>query len=129
MSSVPEPAQSAITFTTSSGGALAAAAAVEAARSELEPNRAKLSAAEDVDERHLFVWMDGSAGLASMSLRDAGAPPSDPVDLGDGVDVLWVAAVDASRRPIGASVFWRAARGHWEDWSTQVTSRANVPSV
>jgi len=24
--------------------------------------------------------------------------PSDPVDLGDGVDVLWVAAVDASRR-------------------------------
>jgi hypothetical protein len=127
VSFAPEPAQSAITFTTSSGGAVAAAAAVEAAMSELEPNRAKLAAAEDVDERHLFVWVDGSAGLASMSLRDAGAPPSDPVDLGDGVDVLWVAAVDASRRPIGASVLWRAARERWEDWSTQVTSRADVP--
>ncbi len=95
--------------------------------SELEPNRAKLASAEDVDERHLFVWVDGSAGLANISLRDAGAPPSDAVDLGDGVDVLWVAAVDASRRPIGASVLWRAARERWEDWSTQVMSRADVP--
>ncbi len=129
VSFAPEPALSAVTFTTSSGGTVAAAAAVEAAMSELEPNRGKLAAAEDVDERHLFVWVDGSAGLASMSLRDAGAPPPDPVDLGGGVDVLWVAAVDASRRPIVASVLWRAARERWEDWSSLVTSRANVPHV
>lgn len=128
VSFAPEPAQSAITFTTSSGGAIAASAAVEGAMSELEPNRAKLAAAEDVDERHLFVWVDGSAGLASMSLRDAGAPPSDLVELGDGIDVLWVAAVDASRRPISASVLWRASGGHWDDWTAWVTSRTSLPS-
>ncbi len=129
VSFAPEPAQSAITFTTSSGGAVAASAAVEAAMSEVDPNRAKLAAAEDVDERHLFVWVDGSAGLASRSLRVAGAPPSDPVDLGDGVDVLWVAAVDAGGRPISASVLWRASAGHWEDWTSQITSRTSpLPS-
>ncbi len=86
--------------------------------SELEPNRAKLAAAEDVDERRLFVWVDGSAGLASMSLRDADAPPSDRADLGDGIDVLWVAAVDAGRRPMAASVLWRTeSRAPWEDWT------------
>jgi hypothetical protein len=128
VSFAPEPAQSAITFTTSSGGAVAASVAVDGAMSELEPNRAKLAAAVGVDERHLFVWVDGSAGLASMSLRDAGAPPSDLVELGDGIDVLWVAAVDASRRPISASVLWRASGRHWEDWTSRVTSRTSIPS-
>ena len=118
VSFAPEPARSAITFTTSSGGAIAASAVVEGAMSELEQNRAKLAAAQDVDERHLFVWVDGSAGLASMSLRDADAPPSDLADLGDRIDVLWVAAVDVGRRPMAASVLWRTeSRVPWEDWT------------
>lgn len=96
---------------------------VDAAVSELDANRAKLANASGVDERHLFVWINPSAVAAHFSLRDE-ALPTDPVDLGHGIDVLWVAGSDASRRPAVVSRLWRVRSNEpWEDWTDQV--RAN----
>ncbi len=119
---------SAVALMTSGGGALGASVAARAAIGEMEANSAKLARAAGVHERHLFVWVDGSAWHASLSLRQAASPPSDPIDLEDGIDVLWVAAVDSSRRPITASVLWRATAGRWEDWTPSLVSRLPGPS-
>jgi hypothetical protein len=59
---VPGTTRSAIMLTTSGGGALGPDVVVDAAMGELETNRAKLATAVDAVERHLFVWIDGSAG-------------------------------------------------------------------
>jgi hypothetical protein len=93
---------------------------VEAAMSELDANRAKLASASDVDERHLFVWINPSAVAAHFSLRDE-ALPTDPVDLGEGIDVLWIAGCDMSRRPAVVSRLWRVESNQpWEDLTDQV---------
>jgi hypothetical protein len=118
---VPGTTRSAIMLTTSGGGALGPDVVVDAAMGELETNRAKLATAVDAVERHLFVWIDGSAALASMSLRGSEPPSSEAPDFGSGVDVLWVAAVDVTRRPLTASVLWRAEPGGpWADWTPRI---------
>jgi hypothetical protein len=96
---------------------------VDGALAELEPNRAKLTAASNVDERHLFVWIHPSAIAVHFSLRDEGLP-SEVVDLGPGIDVLWVAGADTSRRPSVVSHLWRVQSNQpWEDWTPQVRAR------
>lgn len=129
VSFLTDPDRSAITFTTSGGGALHPDIAVAAAMTEVEPNRAKLRAAVDVQERHLFVWIDGSDFAARGSLTGGEAPPAVAPDLGEGVDVLWIAAVDVSRRPVSASVLWRGKScGRWSDWTPRL-SQAAAPGV
>ena len=93
---------------------------VEAAMTEVDANRAKLAGAIEVDERHLFVWINPSAIAAHWSLREE-ALPTDPVDLGDGIDVLWVAGSDMSRRPAFVSRLWRVESNQpWQDWTERV---------
>lgn len=52
-------------------------------------NAAKLAAA-DVDERHLFVWLNASEADAELAISTLGPPPSPPA-LPPGVDVVWLA--------------------------------------
>jgi hypothetical protein len=112
--------QSALMIHAEAGGWIHASRVVEAAMSEVDVNRAKLANATDVDERHLFVWINPSAVAAHWSLRDE-ALPTELVDLGDGIDVLWVAGCDVSRRPAGVSRLWRVESNQpWEDWTSHV---------
>lgn len=105
------------------GGRQDSSVVVDGALAELEPNRAKLTAASEVDERHLFVWIHPSAIAAHFALHYEGLP-SGMVDLGPGIDVLWVAGADTSRRPSVISHLWRVQSNHpWEDWTPQVRAR------
>jgi hypothetical protein len=109
--------RSAVAFTTPGEEVPHPDVVVRAAMSEVEPNRAKLAAAADVDERHLFVWIDGSALAASTSLQHDKLPTSAAPDFGEAVDVLWIAGVDLSRKPMAAQVLWRGVPGGaWTDW-------------
>jgi hypothetical protein len=113
--------RSAITLTTLGGGFPAAELAVEAAMSEVEANRAKLALATDAAERHLFVWVDGSAWLANESMRDSDPPTTAAPDFGVGVDVVWIAAKDTRRRLLQALALWRAESGRpWVDWTPRL---------
>jgi hypothetical protein len=99
------------------------AAVEEAAMTQLDGNRSKLAAAEDVDERHLFVWIHPSAMQAHYSMRNSeGLPPGTP-DLGPGIDVLWVASSDMNRRPPAVWKLWRVESNRsWENWTPSVRS-------
>jgi hypothetical protein len=111
----------AIALTTPDGGAVSPERAVEAAMSEVAANRDKLLDATDVTERHLFVWIDGSAWLANLSMREEPPTASAP-DFGKGVDVLWVAAVDTQLGRLSASALWRArSGGSWVNWSSTLS--------
>jgi hypothetical protein len=95
----------------------------EAVAQELDKNRAKLAAATGVDERHLFVWIHPSAMQAHYSMRNAEELPTGSMDLGAGIDVLWVAGYDENRRPPTVWKLWRIASNQpWEDWTSSVRS-------
>jgi len=115
-----ESSNPAISLSTTGGGWLHHSVVAEAALAELGKNRAKLASATDVDERHMFVWIDSSASQPWSSLRDADGLP-EPVQL-DGADVLWVGAIDHSRLPGGVSVLWRCKSNEpWEDWTPKLS--------
>jgi len=117
------PGRSAMEISAGSGWWSHPAVVAEAMTTELDRNRTKLAAAMDVDERHLFVWVNPSAMQTHYSMRDADELPSEPLDLGAGIDVLWVAGCDVSRRPPVVWKLWRVeSNGQWEDWTSQVRS-------
>jgi hypothetical protein len=112
--------RSALMIHAEAGAVVHSSRVVEAAMTEVDANRAKLAGAIEVDERHLFVWINPSAIAAHWSLREE-ALPTDPVDLGDGIDVLWVAGSDMSRRPAFVSRLWRVESNQpWQDWTERV---------
>jgi hypothetical protein len=91
----------------------------EAALAELERNRRKLESAAGVDERHMFVWIDGSAWQPWISMRDAGDLPGSVSFVG--ADVLWVGVLDHSRLPGAVSVLWRCRPDEaWENWTPRL---------
>jgi hypothetical protein len=90
---------------------------------ELDRNRTKLAIAADADERHLFVWIDPSAIAAHYSLRNAEGLPVGSLELGDGIDVVWVAGMDLTRRPAVVGRLWRVESNQaWQDWTDRVRS-------
>jgi hypothetical protein len=120
--SFAESLDPAISLSTAGGGIVHPSVVAEAALAELIKNRTKLAAAVGVDERHMFVWIDGSAAQPWSSLRDADGLP-EPVLL-EGADVLWVGAIDHSRLPGGVSVLWRCRSNEpWEDWTPRLSRR------
>jgi len=83
---------------------------LEAAKQELEANRAQLGRAQ-TRERHLLVWLDGSAGSVWLGLDEHHTPEEVP-DLGPEVTALWIAG---HHRDQQASVVWRVGpEPRWE---------------
>jgi hypothetical protein len=77
-------------------------------------NAVKLAAADDRAERHLFVWVEASlhSEVAAFAFDDGlgvAALPTEPLDIPDCIDAVWLAtAFDPSR-------VWRYHREHgWE---------------
>ncbi len=64
----------------------------------LEDNLEKLARASEADERHLFVWVEPSAGVASSFVRDQILPEAD-LELPTVVDRLWLCAASSGARP------------------------------
>ena len=115
------PGRSAMQITAEAGWWEHPSAVGEAAASELDKNRDKLAVATNVDERHLFVWIHPSAMQAHHSMHNSEELPSGSLDLGPGIDVLWVAGCDVSRRPLVVWKLWRVASNQpWEDWTPKV---------
>ena len=87
----------------------------------------------DVDERHLFVWMDpsNSSAEAAVSLR---RPFGAPVALPIAIDVVWLATAGVPNSGavafagIGVMALWRVRLGaiKWESLPLRVLSRASV---
>jgi hypothetical protein len=83
------------------------------ALTEARANRAKLAAA-DADERHLFVWVDGSRAAAEFAMF-MGELPSEGMSLPSGVDAVWTAiyeVLDLGRT--GVRRLWRLHSGQWQ---------------
>lgn len=96
------------------GEAIDGAAVNEAIERAASENAGKLAKA-DVDERHLFVWMDRSDPAAEASLFLHRIPEESP-SLPQGVDTVW-AATWAPRMIYHcyASTLWRVDRGRrWQ---------------
>ncbi len=117
-----ESAKPAISLSTGGGGWLHPSVVADAAVAELAKNRCKLASATNVDERHMFVWIDSSASQPWSSLRNEDGLP-EPVLL-DGADSLWVGAIDHTGMPGGVSVLWQCRSGEpWENWTPKLSRR------
>lgn len=84
----------------SSVGSTGSSAAVSRLESVLarEDNVAKLAAATEAQERHLFLWFGSSAGVVSCYVADD-LVPDDPVRLPSCVDRVWICAASEGARP------------------------------
>jgi hypothetical protein len=92
------------------GGAIGPAAIVSAALAAADDNREKLERA-GTTERHLAVWIDGSAFLTWMGF-DSG-PPTERPELDGEITTLW--CVGRSRQD-GAYIIWRyTPPGPWKE--------------
>jgi hypothetical protein len=107
----PKPGEVAQILTSLAGGAVSSFVSmndlvVERARKKVE----KLIAA-GCDERHLFVWLSGSASDAQLAMTTLPPPDSVP-EIPEGIDVVWL-AVGVPGRPV--SWLWRLQPpGGWE---------------
>jgi hypothetical protein len=74
-----------------------------------KPKVAKLVKAE-ADEKHLFVWLDGTQPQAELATA-MGPPPSSPPDVSPEIDVVWLAT-----HPVNdAKLVWQVRPpGGWE---------------
>ena len=92
-------------------GILSPNRAIQAAQRQVEPNRAKLLAA-DADEHHLFVWVDGFDAITMWAMEpERGHGPSWVPELGPGVDTLWVATRTWKQ---GVVVWWVTPPALWQ---------------
>ena len=90
-------------------------------------------AAADVDERHLFVWMDPSNSSAEAAVS-LGRPFGAPVALPIAIDVVWLATAGVPNSGavafagIGVMALWRVRLGaiEWESLPLRVLARASV---
>jgi hypothetical protein len=97
-------------FPPGGGGAIGPAVIVDAALAALDDNREKLGRA-GTRERHLAVWIDGSALLTWMGF-DSG-PPTERPNLGSEITTLW--CIGRARQD-GTYAVWRyTPPGLWQE--------------
>ena len=72
----------------------------------LQDNAAKIRSARSFDERHLFIWVEGSVGVLSAHLRAGHTPEADP-DIIDELDRVWLCTT------AGRAISWNRTSG-WE---------------
>lgn len=100
-----DEAASVIIGETSSAGSTGPSIVAEVAahHANLPDNAAKLAAAMDRAERHMFVWIEASRPEATAALAFADAPgtsvlPEEAPDLPQTIDAVWVASAFRSAR-------------------------------
>lgn len=109
----PKPGETPLLLPSPHGGVTGSSGLLnEAVERCAEKKAAKLRAA-DGDERHLFVWLLGSASGVELAMATLPLPSSPPA-LSAGVDVVWVATGPAfPDAPSGR--LWRVRpSGRWE---------------
>lgn len=84
----------------------------------LRENISKLRTAQ-ADERHLFVWIDPSIGVAGVGIP-SDCPPTVPPAIDPDVTAIWVGFPAPGGAEAGASRLWRATTAGWEDLGTQL---------
>jgi hypothetical protein len=97
-----------------------------------ESNLAKLAAAE-VDERHLFVWMDPSTSTAEAAVS-LGRPFRAPAALPPEIDIVWLATPGVPNfgavafAGVGVLALWRVRPGalEWESLPLRVLACNSV---
>ncbi len=86
----PDPGEAARLLSSMHGGAASNFDLMNDLVAGCARRKAEKLAAADGCERHLFVWIRGSASDAALAIETLPPPPDTP-EIPDGIDVVWVA--------------------------------------
>ena len=108
----PKPGEVAEVLASLSGGAGSNFESMNDLVAERASKKVEKLIAAGGDERHLFVWLRGSATDAQLAMTTL-PPPNSVPEIPDGIDVVWLAVGGGQGQPF--SWLWRLRPpGPWE---------------